>query len=146
MNTNKCSPNPCGATFTCILAANSPSGFLCQCAYNDFRPQACTTTVTGCASNPCGSFPCISSGNSASGFLCQCAYNDFRPQACTTTAAPLTGCASNPCGSFPCINSANSATGYLCQCAFNDFRPTNCGSNNKKSLNFLELKFDSQYG
>ena len=40
LNFNKCSLQPCFPNL-CIEAQNSPTGFLCQCGANDYRPNSC---------------------------------------------------------------------------------------------------------
>ena len=39
-NVKKCDPNPCSPN-QCIEAPNSPTGYVCQCGANDFRPSNC---------------------------------------------------------------------------------------------------------
>ncbi len=35
-----CSSNPCGSN-PCFEAPTSPSGYVCACGVNDFRPTSC---------------------------------------------------------------------------------------------------------
>ncbi len=56
---SKCASQPCNQRL-CIDTPNSPSGYVCQCGVNDFRPTSCIGT------NACTPNSCLNNGNCVS--------------------------------------------------------------------------------
>jgi hypothetical protein len=117
--TAHCSTQPCYPD-PCIEAVNSPTGYVCQCGGNDFRPGHCT----GVLSSTCSVNTCLNGGNcvpyssnepwcnisQAGQSCCQCLAGYSGPR-CETE---LNECASNPCvNGGKCNNLINK---YTCTC------------------------------
>ncbi len=122
-----CRSKPCGL-FPCFEAPTSPSGFVCACGTNDFRPNSCD--VAACQMDSClNGGNCVlysanepwCSSSQAGRTCCQCptGYTGFR---CETE---IDECVSSPCrngavcenllNSFRCICPSN-FTGVTCDC------------------------------
>jgi len=113
---SKCAAQPCYPNL-CIDAPNSPSGYLCQCGTNDYRPSSCQTNL--CDKNPCqNGASCVS--YNATETWCNPSQAE---STCCICPAGFTGlkCETDidECSSSPCRNGAicnNLLNQFSCNC------------------------------